>query len=203
MNLYEALGISLGATQNEIKTAYLKQSSKHHPDKGGDSELFKNISLAYKILTDSKKRQRYDNDGTIDTGREYDPAADLGVIFSSVIDEGNFNRNIITSIKNKLVTQLSASKMQLLSLESSIKNIDSVAGRVSTTREDNLFACALDFKKDLLNKQVLQMKALINNTQALIEYLGSYSDNKLPPDLITTRSSSFSNFNTGVTDTGY
>lgn len=57
---YTTLGVSKNATQEEIKKAYKKLAIKHHPDKGGDQEKFKEISSAYDTLGDENKRAEYD-----------------------------------------------------------------------------------------------------------------------------------------------
>jgi len=61
--LYKALGVSKDADESEIKKAYRKLALKHHPDKGGDVEKFKEISMAAEILMDSEKRSVYDRYG--------------------------------------------------------------------------------------------------------------------------------------------
>jgi len=48
---YTILGISRGATEDEIKKAYRKLAMKNHPDKGGDPEQFKKIQGAYERIT--------------------------------------------------------------------------------------------------------------------------------------------------------
>lgn len=61
---YKILGVDKKATQNEIKKAYHKLAHKYHPDKGGgDAEKFKEISEAYSVLSDTKKRSAYDQFG--------------------------------------------------------------------------------------------------------------------------------------------
>lgn len=59
-NLYDLLGISRDASVDEIKKAYKKAALQHHPDKGGDSEKFKECGAAIEILTDDRKRAAYD-----------------------------------------------------------------------------------------------------------------------------------------------
>ena len=61
---YKALGVSKGATAEEIKKSYRKLARKYHPDANkGDSaseERFKEISEAYNVLSDAKRRHEYD-----------------------------------------------------------------------------------------------------------------------------------------------
>ena len=61
MDHYQTLGIARGATPDEIKKAYRKLASQHHPDKGGDTAMFQKIEEAYRTLSDPEKRQQYDN----------------------------------------------------------------------------------------------------------------------------------------------
>lgn len=61
MDYYSILGVSKTASPDEIKRAYRKLAMKHHPDKGGDEETFKQISTAYDVLSDPQKRSQYDN----------------------------------------------------------------------------------------------------------------------------------------------
>ncbi|PHT34937.1 Chaperone protein dnaJ 3 [Capsicum baccatum] len=60
---YEILGVSKNATEDEIKKAYRKAAMKNHPDKGGDPEKFKELAQAYEVLSDSQKREIYDQYG--------------------------------------------------------------------------------------------------------------------------------------------
>ena len=61
MDYYETLGVNHTTQPDEIKKAYRKLASKHHPDKGGDTEQFKKIQVAYDTVSDPKKKQEYDN----------------------------------------------------------------------------------------------------------------------------------------------
>lgn len=65
---YNILGISKNASQSEIKKAYRKLAVKWHPDKNKDNReeaenKFKDISNAYRILSDEKQRDLYDKFG--------------------------------------------------------------------------------------------------------------------------------------------
>src|SRR5918999_2367491 len=75
--LYDTLGVSKGASADEIKKAYRKLAREHHPDQGGDETRFKEIQGAYDVLSDPEKRKAYDTYGSAN-GR--DPGA-AGVNF--------------------------------------------------------------------------------------------------------------------------
>lgn len=64
---YEVLGVSKGASDDEIKKAFRSQSKKYHPDlHPGDKEAeakFKEVNEAYQVLSDSEKRSKYDQFG--------------------------------------------------------------------------------------------------------------------------------------------
>lgn len=64
---YGVLGVERGASEDEIKKAYRRLARKHHPDVNpGDKaaeERFKSLQEAYEVLSDSKKKQMYDQYG--------------------------------------------------------------------------------------------------------------------------------------------
>lgn len=63
---YQILGVDRKAGADEIKKAFRKLAHKYHPDKGqGDDAKFKEISEAYSVLSNEKKRQEYDAYGRV------------------------------------------------------------------------------------------------------------------------------------------
>ncbi|KAI0693901.1 hypothetical protein BC835DRAFT_1351908 [Cytidiella melzeri] len=60
---YDLLEVSPDASESDLKKAYRKKALRLHPDKGGDPELFKEVTHAYEILSDPQKRSIYDARG--------------------------------------------------------------------------------------------------------------------------------------------
>ena len=101
---YEVLGVSRGASEDEIKKAYKKMARKYHPDLNpGDKtaeEKFKEVNEAYEVLSDADKKARYDqyghagvdpNFGAGGFGGGFDGSfdfGDLGDIFGSFFGGG-------------------------------------------------------------------------------------------------------------------
>ena len=61
MDYYSILGVPKDASDKDLKSAYKKASMKHHPDRGGSEETFKQINEAYSTLKDPQKRGMYDH----------------------------------------------------------------------------------------------------------------------------------------------
>jgi len=73
---YEVLGVTRGASEDEIKKAYKKLAFIHHPDKNQGSQeatvKFQQIGAAYAILSCPEKRSRYDMTGSLDENDSFD-----------------------------------------------------------------------------------------------------------------------------------
>jgi DnaJ-class molecular chaperone len=85
MDYYQILHLSPKASLKQIKKAYRKLALQHHPDKNNNSkestELFKQISIAYQVLSDPIQRSYYDNTGNADIDFDLLSSLELFKIF--------------------------------------------------------------------------------------------------------------------------
>ena len=117
MNYYDILEISKDAPIDDIKKQYKKLALKHHPDRGGDPEMFKKISEAYQTLSDPEKKRDYDNPNPfsqrMSSTHHFNPQhthfVDPNIIFQQFFNNNNFSsvnglRNIRTNITHKSIS---------------------------------------------------------------------------------------------------
>jgi molecular chaperone DnaJ len=86
-NYYDVLGVNKSASKDDIKKAFHKLAHKFHPDKNsGDVEKFKEVSEAYSILSDDKKRAEYDSYGRVFSSEGGSASGGSGFDFSQFQD---------------------------------------------------------------------------------------------------------------------
>jgi DnaJ-class molecular chaperone len=86
-NPYQTLGVDRNASADEIKRAYRRLASQHHPDKGGDKTRFQEIQAAYDTLSDPNKRAMNDNPNPFgQSGFNFNFGQNQGFDFQSIFD---------------------------------------------------------------------------------------------------------------------
>ena len=99
MNPYTELDVPVDASLETIKQRYRTLAQMHHPDKGGNEELFKQIKLAYEILSDPVRRKQYDITGETTTTNAKDEAiANIVQILLHVVPSFNVDQDDLIHI---------------------------------------------------------------------------------------------------------
>ena len=95
MDPYKVLGVDRNINENDLKKAYKSKAMKHHPDRGGDENKFKELNEAYDILKDPQKKAAYDRYGTADpnqmNSQNFNFKGDINDVFNTFFG-GGFNR---------------------------------------------------------------------------------------------------------------
>ena len=116
MNYYEILQIDTSASLHDIKKAYRKRALQCHPDKNNNSEesteQFKQISIAYQVLSDPIQRSMYDHTGTADTNMDFMSSLDLFKLFFKEYNPKIFN--IIEKTYERITDKLEENDEQTL-----------------------------------------------------------------------------------------
>ena len=176
MKLYDVLGVAVNAAKDEIKKAYRKMAKLHHPDKGGDEEMFKEIQKAYDVLGDDVKRDHYDKTGDANTIKD-GPEKVLMTIFGAMIDAGDFQGNIIKRIADKIKEEIKNLENKDRKIKKEITKLSKALNRVSIDGE-NLFEMVLNGKIDSLDRAIDSNDKNIDEMNSMLLMVESYSDDK-------------------------
>jgi len=177
-DLYKILGVSRDANPRDIKLAYRKKASEFHPDKNIGSEeaaeeAFKEIKIAYEILSDADKRHLYNETGKVDnnTISIRDKALQtIAQLFIEMIEMKGFNpknHNPLDVLIKAMLFRVSEVNDEIKKLDLFISHYEFTMNNSKNTKgENNIFestsrARTLELlsKKDDLNivEQVIKL----------------------------------------------
>ena len=141
MNPYTELDVSTDASLETIKHQYRTLAQMHHPDKGGDEDIFKRIKLAYEILSDPIRRKQYDITGETATSNVKNEAVEKIVqILLHVVPIFNADQdNLISIIEMETRTMLELVFKDISVIEKHIVNLEKVSEKIRIkTENENL-----------------------------------------------------------------
>lgn len=174
MDYYTLLGVSKTSSPDEIKKAYRKLASQHHPDKGGDTAMFQQIEEAYRTLSDPQKRQQYDNPRPQGMpggmGGFHFNANDFNLndIFAQVFGGGGFGGQGHPFGQHQHRTQQQMFRTQVaLSLEDSYKGITQTL-RLQTQNETKMVN--IDVPKGIDNGNQIRYDKVLEQGLLLVEF---------------------------------
>ncbi len=176
-NLYDTLGVPPDADSKEIKRAYKAKAQRSHPDRGGDPEEFHQVSLAYQVLSDPDRRDRYDNTGdTEDRGSPKDEAEkSLADLFDRIIDSEH-RGDLIKKAEKTIRHTLDSLRRKQESAKATLSRLEKLAGRVKASGKTNLFQSVVDQKKESAKADLRSHQHNISVAEAALALLREYQD---------------------------
>lgn len=146
-SLYEVLGISEDATEEEIKKAYKKQAMEAHPDREGGSEaVFYQITVAHKILSNSKSRKTYDETGEEDEPKDLKSEANqlVTAMFLNVLDTEDIDHTDIVAVMVMQITNRQREfSMLITKTENDIKKLEKAMKKIIRKKGENNLSAAI------------------------------------------------------------
>jgi curved DNA-binding protein CbpA len=166
MSLYDDLGLSPRCTFDEIKQRYRALAQQHHPDKGGDENVFKKIKLAYEVLSDPSRRAEYDATGKIeeDVPIRTEALQELAGLVTHAIEKINPDHDdLIFVMKRELNENIIQSKKNIITCNGYIIKLNKILKKVNRKKEGD------NFIKSIIEEQVRMREGELKNFNHRIE----------------------------------
>jgi curved DNA-binding protein CbpA len=164
-NLYEILEVPRDADAVTIKRAYKRKAQVVHPDKnGGDDTAFHQVALAYEVLIDPERRDRYDRTGDTKSEPYGQAEAMLATLFSSVIANSEYRGDLIETCRKKIAMRNSELNKEFLKNDIKLKSLTRQLKRI-TCSGFNIYESLVNTQigtltrtNEVVNKEILLLK---------------------------------------------
>jgi curved DNA-binding protein CbpA len=182
-DLYRVLGVGWDAPQEEIHRAYRHKAKILHPDTGGSAEAFSELVSAYDVLSDTKRRERYDCTGEI----KPIPPNNLDVNATDVIalklgafihaEQDVTCMDITPLIEEAIHEDIIQRGVHISNQRRAIERVTRLRGRVKSRANDadNRVARLLDWHERSAKYLIKKDEAAIHTMERALEILQDYS----------------------------
>ena len=177
MNPYTELDVSVTASTEEIKQRYRTLAQMHHPDKGGNEELFKRIKLAYEILSDPIRRKQYDITGETNTTNIKDEALSniIQIILHVVPGFNADNDDLITIAEGETRSMLDMVNNDINNTEMQIKKFEVVLKKLRIkTGGENILENIIVKQVQIRKKDLVVFHKNVKVCMLMLEILKDY-----------------------------
>lgn len=158
---YEILGVSRDVDASTIRMAYRAKAKQVHPDAGGNDEAFAELFMAYEILSNEPRRQKYDQTGHMDDSHQAISAGALAIFEGLLNGLAQREDAKYTDLAAVMSTEIShAMRSKLANIELLEKNEFTLYDLKNRFRskigrnEENIFANILEKKIELILKKL-------------------------------------------------
>lgn len=174
---YEMLGVARDADKKAVRKAYIKKAKTMHPDAGGDNESFRQLVLAYQVLSDDDRRARYDSTGTIDEQSIGQEQAAILNLFAGYLDRiigagaSAFTQDCVKLIRDGLNQEITALTGQMEQIKTAAAQVEKLRARFKVKAGRNILGDMLAEKARQIAAGKAQTKANIAIRKKAIEQL--------------------------------
>jgi curved DNA-binding protein CbpA len=183
MDLYKILGLEKTATKEEISKAFRELAKTHHPDVGGDGELFKAMSHAYSILTNDRAKIAYDQSGTeepfspVTKGIEVARSEFFRAI--SKYKGQAVNYDLIDEAKKEVNTQIQKARELIANADLAVNNLKKIQKRLKIKKKKKkvpeVLISALNAQIISIRQDIVRLGEDIEAFKVALEILNQYS----------------------------
>lgn len=176
-SLYDELGVDKDADAGAIARAYRRRAQRAHPDKGGSTEEFHAVQLAYDVLSDEERRKRYDETGESQEPPQAQQA--VSVISNMVIqfvDQADLDHDdMVEAMKRTVAGQMQRSAGEISRLREKIKKRERALRRVRHRGQGvNILVAALKADLKGIERAIKSMERDIALGELVLKMLNDY-----------------------------
>ena len=183
LDLYRLLGLKRGATTEEVRRAYRRRAKTSHPDGGGSVEQFSTLATAYEVLSDEKRREKYDATGEIEPARpsNFDGRAleviaqKLGLVIHAEHDVTALDIGLL--IEQSIRDDIASRKCNISDQVRAIARVRRLRARVRCRAAggDNALARVLDWHEHVTKDHIKKNEEAVSSMERALEILEGYS----------------------------
>lgn len=187
-DLYETLGINKNADTATVRKAYKKKAAKTHPDvPGGSKEKFGLIKLAADVLSDAKRREKYDATGNVDDEQDLGMTGTLQIVNS-------FLENILNGIEKRhmdpakcdiagmmiaaMEEQIEKNEVTISQNKAVVAKAEKLLGRFSVKSGKNYLEDMLKYKLKLLKENAANSEKICEELKKAYDIVKQFSYRK-------------------------
>ncbi len=176
-SLYKTLGVDETVDTLELKKAYRKKARETHPDLNGDDDsAFKEVALAYSVLSDDEKRKQYDETGeySSNNSKADKRRAELIRLFMETITSGcNLNyTNIFEVVADKIKHEKKRVQNRIQNAKEIISHCENVLSRIES--KEQLFSGVIEAKIKVTKQALLIEEDVLKDIPLMLVTLKKY-----------------------------
>ena len=189
IDLYQLLGIKRGATRDEVRKAYRRKAKTSHPDSGGSVEQFSALATAHEVLSDARRREKYDATGEIEPAQPNNVdvsaieviAQKLGLIIHAEHDVTSLDVDAL--LDRAIRDDIASRKSNIADQKRAIDRVARLRARARRKGEgDNMLARVLDWHERSTKDLIKKNEDSVASMERALEILKGYSFvNETPP----------------------